>query len=701
MLNLIRNTIGKGGSVLIPSDSTGRALELAYFLEGEWNKSLTKDRALSAASLYFASATGRTTARFAQNMLEWMDPDITRDLESSGQDGNQRNDGRQGGDRNVLAPFEFKSLHFLEKRRQLDKALSQTGPKVFLAEDVSLEWGYSRSLFEILASNNQNLIIMPEPAELSTDNRPTIAYSLYDAWAQRAGLRSDSANVEKTLRHVYSADGIEITYSEVQLQPLGGNDLVAYQQYLAREQQRHRALEAEKGPDRDAEVDEIGDDNASSSDESEISDSEQQGKALNMSAVLTHSRNKAALTDAELGVDILIRRKGHYDYDVRGKRGKERMFPVLPVKHSQRRDDFGDAIRAEDYLRAEEREINDQSTNAKGTTEAAVGQKRKWNEVATEVTSNVRGGPDGKRRRAADGIVSTAGEGDGEDVSDEESDEEDEAAVGPQRITRTRKSVALYAQVAYVDFCGLHDKRTMEMLIPLIKPRKLILTGGHKEETVLLENECKQLLALGPQITADKSEVLAPLEGQTIDASVDTNAWNVKLSFSLRQQLHWQTVSGLGVVPLTSHLSIEVAESRHQQSADENKSKKLKNGERDAADQEEEAEGEGKKTETSVPLLDVVPATMGSVSRITTKPFHVGDLRLSDLRKVMQALGFHAELRGEGTLLVNGQVVVRKSAVGKIEVESVSGIPGFPFLDPTFNEVRRNIYAGLAVVSGS
>jgi cleavage and polyadenylation specificity factor subunit 2 len=63
------------------------------------------------------------------------------------------------------------------------------------------------------------------------------------------------------------------------------------------------------------------------------------------------------------------------------------------------------------------------------------------------------------------------------------------------------------------------------------------------------------------------------------------------------------------------------------------------------------------------------------------------------------------EFRGEGTLLIDSTVVVRKSASGRIEVEAGAGglsLPPYRTKEGqgSFFAVRRMIYEGLAVVAG-
>ncbi|CRJ89495.1 hypothetical protein BN1708_017022, partial [Verticillium longisporum] len=94
---------------------------------------------------------------------------------------------------------------------------------------------------------------------------------------------------------------------------------------------------------------------------------------------------------------------------------------------------------------------------------------------------------------------------------------------------------------------------------------------------------------------------------------------------------------------------------------------------------------------------------MVSAVRSVAQPLHVGDLRLTDLRRAMQSAGYTAEFRGEGTLVINGAVAVRKTNMGRIEVESVGVADPSAIMQhrSTFYEVKRMIYDGLAVVAGA
>nr|KMM64523.1 cleavage and polyadenylation specificity factor subunit 2 [Coccidioides posadasii RMSCC 3488] len=266
------------------------------------------------------------------------------------------------------------------------------------------------------------------------------------------------------------------------------------------------------------------------------------------------------------------------------------------------------------------------------------------------------------------------------------------------------------ARIAYVDFAGLHDKRSLEMLIPLIQPRKLILIGGMKDETIALASECRSLLAANAGLDGATSkpgvDIFTPQLGDTVDASVDTNAWMVKLSRALVRRLRWQNVRSLGVVALTANLQGPDAATQNDDVEEPSKKKAML---QKGADIQGPNVVESRANETLIkkevfPLLDVLPPNLAAATRSLSKPLHVGDLRLADLRKLMQASGHSAEFRGDGTLLIDGFVVVRKSGAGKIEIESSARAAT---VNPkaskggegTFLAVKRKIYDCLAVVA--
>ncbi|KAL0257686.1 hypothetical protein SLS55_006849 [Diplodia seriata] len=712
LLNMIKETVSNGGSVLIPSDSSARILELAYLLESAWS---AEPHSLGNAPLYLTSRTCGATMRYARSMLEWMDEGIVREFEvaSSGQGGDdvKRTRGQQGRSRDGKddakkpnAPFDFRNVRLLERKSQVSRMLSTTGPKVILASDVSLQWGFSKEALRNLAADSRNLVVLTERVAQSSDLKKGLGRLLYELWAERSGATKSAEAGEDAA--VQQAGGAEATVDVPQATPLEGNEIPLYQHYLAQQRQLHNTLQPDGATSLETAADVIDDRSSTTSESSEESDTEHQGKSLNISAAMTHARQKLGLSDAELGINILLRRKNVHDYDTRGKKGREKMFPYVAKR--RRGDEFGDLIRPEEYLRAEERDEVDGQDMRNGAVQkdAGVGQKRKWDEQTGKPGSGKRQAANGttKRRRHQDGSVQGSVTNDEQAENDDSGESEDEASeevvAGPSKIIFTQETVRLECRIAFVDFSGLHDKRSLQLLIPMIRPRKLILVGGEQEETLALAADCRKLIEAATADTTEATvDVFTPTIGVTVDASVDTNAWTVKLSQSIVRRLRWQNVKGLGVVAITGRLEALLPEDDDSATDDGGIKKKVKGAKGDS--QEASEQDNGSKEVNITPILDIVPASMAAATRSVAQPLHVGDLRLADLRKIMQSSGFAAEFRGEGTLLINGSVVVRKSGTGKIEVES-SGFgvmgPGRP--DGTFYAVKRKIYEGLAVVAG-
>ncbi|KAL1310977.1 hypothetical protein AAFC00_001197 [Neodothiora populina] len=724
LLHLVKQTISQGGTVLIPTDSSARMLELAYILEHHWRTESTG----AAAQLYrktrlgLAGKSANATLRYARSMIEWMDEGIVREMEASigrekAQNRSNTNGDKSGQDQ---TPFDFRHMKLLERKSKLDRVLNSGKPAVILASDKSLEWGFSRHTLQKIFGDSRNVVVLTERVAKPRPDESGIGRFMWDLWKQQnqAGEEGENGNV------IESA-GAEVEVKSTEIARLEGEESLTYQQYLARRRQMHSTLQGDNALTKETDQ-AIADDNSSTSSESsEESEHEHQGRTLNISATLTHSRRKIGLTDEELGVNVLLRKKNVYDYDVRGKRGREKVFPFVAKR--TRNDEFGDIIRPEEYLRAEERDdldTNELTTDpTKTKAETAVGQKRKWDEAVPgnksgqKHHSHQRGGAskrskmeNGDPRDETNGDTQMDGNNNDSETSEsEESDYEpgESAQEGPQKAVFSTHTLHLQLKIAYIDFSGLHEKRDLQMLIPLIRPRKLILVAGEQAETLSLAADCKGFLGSGDESNLD---ILTPVIGETVDASVETNAWTLKLSRALVKKLTWQNVKGLGIVTITGRIET-IHHAMNGDSSEESAAKKQKLIEED--------QSSDSKTKTSVteeqdsePVLDILPTnplmSAASNAQITTQPLHVGDLRLADLRRLMQASGHRAEFRGEGTLLVDGTVVVRKAATGRIEVEGSGSGGGFGAggygaraQESSFFAVKRKIYEGLAVIAGS
>jgi cleavage and polyadenylation specificity factor subunit 2 len=711
LVTLVRDTVAQGGKVLIPADSSARVLEIAFLLNQVWRENVDGPHSATYknAHIYMANKTSKATMRYLQSMLEWMDESVMRDAEAA-----MTGKGKDS----AVHPLDWNHVKQIEKQSQLERILRRKNPAIILASDSSLEWGFSRLAMQALAKDSRNLVIMTEQLTTEEQGATGLGAQLWSQWQNGVAQTTNHSGAK-----IVDCSGTTIQIRQPDVKALEGDEVLLYNQYLARQRQLHSTQQGDNTIVGDTAGADLIDDQASVSSDSsdDDEDAEHQGKALNLSNQITQShKRKVGISNEDLGINVLIKGKGVYDYDVRNKRGREKVFPFIAPKH--RGDDFGELIKPEDYLRAEEKDDMD-GADAKDESgqDNALGQKRKWGDVAPAPRGRRDSKPTNKRSKGdkkhepddIDAAIARAtGEAAGKDGaiddnsdSNEESDYEPEDAglEGPQKIVYREVSLELHLKIAHVDYTGLFEKRDLQMLIPLIRPRKLILISGSQSETTSLAGECRELLA-----GAGAAEVFSPLVGEVVDASVDTNAWSLKLSSRLVKKLVWQNVKGLGVVALTGQLAAEPAPSSEDQAEAEDDSarKKLK-----LIKQEAGARPSADTESAAIPVLDILPQpTITSLPttahHATTHPIHVGDLRIADLRALLRGLGHQAEFRGEGTLLVDGSVVVRKGASGRIEVEAGAGGLAVPQYrtqgrEGTFWAVRRAVYQGLAVVAGS
>ncbi|KAK0945745.1 hypothetical protein LTR29_002857 [Friedmanniomyces endolithicus] len=732
LVSLVRETIAQGGKVLIPTDSSARMLELAFLLNETWREGLGGLHAdtYRTARLYMATRSAAASVRYLQSMLEWVEESVRAEAEAA------MTKGKGQGD--INNPMDWKFIKMLERESGVQQALARSKPCVLLASDASLEWGFAKQAVQALASDPRNLVILTEKVAAVDPLRKGLGKQLWEAWQTRTKSGAGGAKIVNT-------DGMTVDFRQASTATLNSDETALYETYAARQRQLHSTLQGDNSlvdPTATDVLDPQDEDESSDSDE-EDEDVEHQGRALNLSAQLTQQSQRrsktgvGALSDAELGVNVLLKGKTTvHDYDVRGKRGREKLFPFIAQR--QRGDEFGDAIKPEGYLRAEERDavegVDMRDGSAKQNSEtAAVGQKRKWGETAgpkgrkgeKQAPGNKRARMESGKPRAPDDIDAAIARATGErgkrggaaptteeaeSDEDEESDYEPDDAVpsGPQKQVYESRALDLRLRIAHVDFSALHDLRALLMIVPLMRPRKLILISGEESETQRLAAEFQKLLH-GREEEGSAMEISTPRVGEVVDASVDTNAWTLKLSRALVKRLTWQNVKGLGVVALTGRLGMGVATRQKEDEDATVKKKRLKMSAHGSEDETASKELLGSsdpnaKEEVAIPILDLpFPSTTtggssstslaaNTISRIT-QPVHVGDTRLADLRALLRSAGHEALFSGEGTLLIDGSVVVRKSASGRVDIEGVGLARGF-------DEVRRAVYGGLALVAG-
>ncbi|KAK6495052.1 hypothetical protein TWF481_003079 [Arthrobotrys musiformis] len=746
LLSAVRKAAFAGGTVLIPTDSSARILELAYLLEHDF-RSKASNWNSSGASISLAVRTAGRTFRYVRALLEWMDESMVKEFESVTHNNNPSSRrkpktsgaGAQGDkeDDKLYGPFDFRHLKLIEHKHQLAKLLQKKGGKVVITSDKSLEWGFSTEVVKSIASEERNLIVLTERG-----SEGTAGGYLYKKWREicLSSSKKEEVGDANIMGQVVKLDSVMLDMNLGIKIPLNDPELAAHNEFLKQQQLNHDIKDAEISLLETAETiaaneddDDIAGVSSSSDEEDEDEDPTLQGKSLSTGKKL--QARKAAGGGGlvvDEGINVLMKGKGIHDWDVRHAKGRNRMFPFSVQR--RKFDDYGEVVRVEDFVRVEEDGTAAGNNPVKGEKieflggrgggvvlaggdeEGGIGRKRKWDKVSTATTKRGNGNTHSSKklkqgRRGRERSASVESE-EGAILTDtEESDEyepEDVVnnnATGVCKLVINTTTVMLKNGLVFVDYEGISDGRSLRMLLPQLKPKKVVLVGGTVEETevlgkeveAMMEKEREKLRGFNDDDREDEEErekeVFTPKVGEIVNVGGETEVWSLKLSDSLVKMLKWQSVGGLGVVHVIGRVVVD-------ESTDIIKPeiKKDEDVNMETPDKEEE----DKKRQL---ILDVLPPTSSTANIKSAKPIHVGDIKLPELRKVLLDAGHTAELTGEGRLLCDGVVSVVKEGVGRVTIEDVGGsgglLSGRGKGRGRFWEVRKWVYEGLARVSGN
>lgn len=201
-----------------------------------------------------------------------------------------------------------------------------------------------------------------------------------------------------------------------------------------------------------------------------------------------------------------------------------------------------------------------------------------------------------------------------------------------KRVT-TEVMVRLACSINCLDFNGLTDARSFAMIIDQLKPRQLLTLPGDPKALKMLKQD---------YITAS---------GKT-DVELLDRALILQLNPDLQDKLKWQEISGnVRVAHVTGKLEVT-----------------------------EEPESKKRKI--------VLGASSGG--KQPAMPILVGEIKLTELKRKLSGMGFKAEFRGSGVLVINESVTVRRLSDGSFIIEGG--------LETNFYGVRQVVKSFLATV---
>jgi cleavage and polyadenylation specificity factor subunit 2 len=312
-------SLKEGGSVLLPTDSSARVLEISYLLDQYWTQHQLN------YPLIMLSNTSYHTAHFAKIMLEWMGDDLTKNFSQSREN-----------------PYEFKYLRLCHKIEDLE---NYPGPKVVIASNYSLETGFARELFVRWMTipahdsmvtdhhhhNKHNTLILTDRS-----GPGSLARRLYDDWESQTFtaegvVATQGRNKIPVKPAIVYETALDLTvYRRV---PLEGAELQEYEAAQRAKAERDAAQAAMIARSKTIMEDD-------ESDSSDIDDGDE-----NMEDLLTKQ------------FDLYVRDAGKSGGFFKQAQSY-RMFPYLEKR--KKIDDYGEAIQIEHYMKASDFERMEQ-----------------------------------------------------------------------------------------------------------------------------------------------------------------------------------------------------------------------------------------------------------------------------------------------------------------------------------------------------
>lgn len=477
-------------------------------------------------------------------------------------------------------PFQFKHLKLCHSMKELAKV---PAPKVVLASVPDLQCGYSRDLFIEWAEDPKNHIVLTcrtSPGTLARNfiNNP----------------KQDKVTLKVSKRVKLEKEELE--------------------QYRQREKEEKAAELEKKMLD------------AESSDESE---EEMEGDDIGVS--VNKAKGKAILHDLMLTKDSS--KKGTSFF-----KDAKKSFKMFPFHEKYIRwDDYGEIIKPEDYMIADNTETEEDKTK---TDEEGM---------------------------------------DTDDIGDGESEV-------PTKCIAKEVTLDVKASVTFIDFEGRSDGESMKKLLTQVKPRQLILVHGVLEATQNLAEYCRLQLPGG--------KVFAPRINETVDATTDGHIYQVRLLDSLVSSIEFSKTRDAELAWIDAILDIPESDKNMDVEKEDDDTMNQEEEDGTAADgtataapglEGGDSKDKKKKVDEKIPTLDALAITEVSGH----DQVFINAPRFQDLKQVMSRHGFQAEFSC-GELVCNNAVAIKRNDTGGITLEGCFGEDYF--------RVRELLYDQYAIV---
>ncbi|OMJ25372.1 Cleavage factor two protein 2 [Smittium culicis] len=737
LFEFIKTHLKGTGIAMMPVDTATRVLELTYLIERfmdsyygnvEYKPEFPK-------RIFLLSRYGNKVFRFARSMLEWMNDSLGNEFS-----GNRKN------------PFDLKHIQIVNSYRKLEKLIleAQNSFKkegiIVLVNGEDFDFGYSRKLFDKLASSDINKIILTQRGSSKSLSR-----ILYDLWFQKAkhkelenldtnenGLADADINSEplKNASQMSIPLGIGVLLKEKIKIPsykkvaLEGDELVQYQEKKRKEKEEKEAqvallLDEEMSEE---EFDNIDNDQLNGTSEIGVNDfdfnniSRRSFSGLPSKIYRKFSSNKnenKSLENYILNTEMSKLLSGvisdiYFNSSSQNKNASSNKSSIFPfVDKRKRMSDYGEVLDIDHFKKpiVSQDKAADDENRLESIPESFNSSFKNDNRTSNMGNISKKAKTEIDNYKNKDYSDDSSGESENDDNSENNSLSKSEFFSGTKSIELGDsnagdigyKYVKEYTQfeincsVTFLDFEGRADSRSMHNIIAQIEPRRIVVVDGDEVST---EYFC-QLCATNDRMT---DSIFAPALGEVLNVSTRAKAYSVKLSDSLLNSLkfaqpkpHSKNISKLLLFNESSrsYPKFNLFSKAEMSKSD---SLALANSTLEAGDSGKKNFGEELRIsrvrgiwrvygDSNVPVLDLPNL---EERQMYNDIKYAGDLKLSLLKRGLIANGINAYFQGDGVLVCNDTVKVEKNDEGLVEIEGD--------LSPEFFKIRTVLYNLLAVI---
>lgn len=602
---ILKKYIHDNYSIILPVEISTKFLDIFVNIHDLIYTSVQSRHPLNVPILLVSYARGRSLT-YAKSMLEWLSSTLLKTWET----------------RDNTSPFALNKRFHIVQPEELSK---YPGPKICLVSNVNTL--VNETILKLYKTEKLH-VILTQLIKIPTDNlqsKSDLLGHLYGKW------KSNSDN----------KDGDTITLSEtVNLSTwtkdfLKNESLTKFEESIKERRQEFMTREEELKKERNLA-------NKTSDSIPSLNDTEAHNKADN------HDNNNESSDDEDDILRTKLRNGGmdNKNFEVPMdiailNNGNIKMFPFNPKR--EKIDDYGKVMDFATLIPKDEEE-----------------------EIDTTLLID-------SKKRALNGKTGKIDRGTNEDGEEDEEDEEDAYIITdirtkksrrdtkrgkdktstenfdnieyldtlnhPYKILTVEKNITLKIALTFVNLENLVDQRSASLILPTLKPRKLVLLApeSHQNENMVTTLKNKKLDIL---CTTSNDEVQLDTAIKTLDISIDVQ---------LDQLLNWQKIGDEHTVAhVVGRLTVE-------------------NGNVNPT--------ENGKTTTRRKKMVLRPLEKPSMA-YSSGTISIGDVRLVELKRKLTEQNHLAEFKGEGTLVVDNVLAIQK--INESET-IIDGSPGSLF----------------------